>query len=410
MSHEMTRARARLRTLRTLGAAQVVAGVGVAGAVPAGSLLIYDITKDDALSGLAQTFSVTGAALMAIPLARLTAKGGRRLALGTGYGIAAFGAFLAVFGGTIRSVPVMLLGTLCAGAGSAAAYQLRFAAVDLALPEHRARDLAVIMWASTVGSVIGPNLLGWSGHNATMLGLPALVGPYLFSGTCLLIALSIMLAFLRPDPYLYAIALEGREGAHPQRNLRHAFALIRASRPASIALGAIVTGHVAMVSVMVMTPVHMQHAEVALNIIGLVVSVHILGMYAFAPVMGLLSDRLGRIAVIRIGVAILLISAVISATAASADALQLGIGLFLLGLGWSATIVAGSTLLSESIAVEERPSVQGVSDLFMNGSGAIGGALAGVVIATLGYTALCALAVIPVLFLGIGTVTPAKAR
>ena len=394
-----TRQAARRRTLQTLSAAQIVAGVGVAGAVPAGALLVYDISKSDALSGLAQTFSVTGAALMAIPLARLTARGGRRLAVGVGYSIAALGAFMAVAGGTMRFLPLMLLGTLCAGAGSAAAYQLRFAAVDLSLPEHRGRDLSIVMWAGTVGSVVGPNLLDWSGGNAKALGLPALVGPYLFSGTCLLLALAIMLTFLRPDPYLFSVRLEGREKPHAHRSLRHAMQLIRASRPAQLALLAIVAGHIAMVSIMVMTPVHMQHFDVSLRIIGLVISVHILGMYALSPVMGLLSDRWGRVAVIRLGVVILLASAATAATADPHHSMQLGIGLFLLGLGWSATIVAGSTLLSESVSVEDRPSIQGASDLFMNASGALGGALAGVVIATLGYRWLCLLAALPVVYL-----------
>lgn len=394
-----TREAARRRTLQTLSAAQVVAGVGVAGAVPAGALLVYDISKSDALSGLAQTFSVTGAALMAIPLARLTARGGRRLAVGVGYSIAALGAFMAVAGGTMRLLPLMLLGTMCAGAGSAAAYQLRFAAVDLSLPEHRGRDLSIVMWAGTVGSVLGPNLLDWSGSNAKTLGLPALVGPYLFSGICLLIALALILTFLRPDPYLFAVKLAGHAKPHAHRSLRHAMRLIRTSENAQLALLAIVAGHIAMVSIMVMTPVHMQHYEASLNIIGLVISVHILGMYALSPVMGMLADRWGRTAVIRLGVGILLASAATSATADPHHSMQLGIGLFLLGLGWSATIVAGSTLLSESVAVEDRPSVQGASDLFMNASGAIGGALAGIVIATLGYTWLCLLAVLPVLYL-----------
>lgn len=394
------RGRARRRTLQTLSTAQVVAGVGVAGAVPAGALLVYDISGNDALSGLAQTFAVTGAALMAIPLARLTARGGRRLAVGVGYSIAALGAFMAVAGGTMRWLPLMLLGTMCAGAGSAAAYQLRFAAVDLSLPEHRGRDLSIVMWAGTVGSVVGPNLLEWSGANAKALGLPALVGPYLFSGTCLLAALAIMLTFLRPDPYLLAVQLEGRERPHAARSLRHAIALIRASGSAQLALLAIVAGHIAMVSIMVMTPVHMEHFDVSLRIIGLVISVHILGMYALSPIMGILADRWGRVAVIRLGVGILLTSALVSATADPHHSTQLGLGLFLLGLGWSATIVAGSTLLSESVSVDDRPGIQGASDLFMNGAGALGGALAGVVIATLGYQWLCVLAVIPVLALG----------
>lgn len=398
------RALVRRRTLATLSVSQVVAGIGVAGAVPAGALLIYDITGDDALSGLAQTFSVTGAALMAIPLARLTARGGRRLAIGTGYSMAATGAFLAVLGGSLRSVPLMLLGTLLAGAGSATAYQLRFAAVDLSLPEHRGRDLSLVMWAGTIGSVIGPNLLAWSGNNAVRLGLDPLVGPYLFAGSTLTAALIIMAVFLRPDPYLLSVRLEGRDRPHAARSVRHALTVIRRSPAARLALFGIIAGHVAMVSVMVMTPVHMKHYDISLRIIGLVISVHILGMYVLSPLMGVLSDRWGRVHVIRLGVVVLIASAATSATAPTDTAFQLGVGLFLLGVGWSATMVAGSTLLSESVAVEDKPSVQGASDLFMNASGALGGAIAGVVISTLGYAALCLLAALPVAALGLATV------
>lgn len=396
-----TRERAQTRTLRTLSVSQVIAGIGVAGAVPAGSLLMYDVSGSEALSGLAQTFTVTGAALMAIPLARLTSRGGRRATVVTGYGVGALGALLAVLGGTLRLVPLILLGTLLAGAASATAYQLRFAAVDLAANDRRGRDLSIVMWASTIGSVVGPNLLEWSGHNAERLKLPALVGPYLFSGSMLLLAAAFIWMFLRPDPYLLSVRLAGEERPPAARNLRHAMRLIRSSRAASLALGAIVTGHIAMVSIMVMTPVHMQHVEVSLRVIGLVISVHVLGMYALAPLFGWLSDQWGRTRVIEIGVLTLLAAAVVSATAAADDARSLGIGLFLLGAGWSMTMVSGSALLAESLPVDDRPSVQGASDLCMNGAGAIGGAMAGVVLAFSGYVAVCAVAVIPVLFLGI---------
>lgn len=398
-----TRAIAQRRTLQTLSVTQIIAGVGVAGAVPAGALLMYDVSGSDALSGLAQTFAVTGAALMALPLARLTSRGGRRRTILTGYGIGAFGAFLAVLGGSLRSIPIILLGTMLAGAATAAAYQLRFAAADLAEPSRRGRDLAIVMWASTIGSVLGPNLLEWSGHNAALVGLPDLVGPYLFSGSMLLTAAVVVAIFLRPDPYLLSVTLAGEEKPPPPRNFRHAVDLINASVQAKIALGAIVSGHIAMVSIMVMTPVHMEHVDVSLRIIGLVISVHILGMYALSPLFGTLSDRWGRIRVIQTGVGTLLLSAWISATAAADDAVVLGFGLFLLGVGWSMTMVSGSALLADSLPVDDRPSVQGASDLFMNGAGALGGALAGVVLAFSGYVAVCAVASIPVIFLGIAT-------
>lgn len=398
-----TRAVAQRHTLQTLSVSQIVSGIGVAGAVPAGALLMYDVSGNEALSGLAQTFAVTGAALMAIPLARLTSSGGRRRTVMTGYGIGALGAFLAVAGGTLRFIPLILLGTMLAGAASAAAYQLRFAAADLAAPDRRGRDLAIVMWASTIGSVLGPNLLDWSGHNAELVRLPPLVGPYLFSGSMLLVSALIVFAFLRPDPYLLSVRLAGEEKPPAARNLRHALELISGSQPAKIALAAIVTGHIAMVSIMVMTPVHMQHVDVSLRIIGLVISVHILGMYALAPLFGMLSDRWGRLRVIELGVVTLLLSAWIAATAAADDALRLGIGLFLLGVGWSMTMVSGSAMLAESLPVDDRPSVQGASDLFMNGAGALGGAAAGVVLALSGYIAVCAVAAVPVLLLGVAT-------
>ncbi|NBO08867.1 MAG: MFS transporter, partial [Actinobacteria bacterium] len=383
-------------------------GIGVAGAVPAGALLVLEVSGSESLSGLAQTFSVLGAALMAIPLASLTARGGRRLALSTGYVVGAMGATSAVLGGSFRILPLLLLGTMMVGAASAAGYQTRFAAVDLSSDEHRARDLSMVVWAGTVGAVAGPNLLDFSGSIATSLGMRELVGPYLFAGAMLLVGAVVIWSRLRPDPYLYS----RREANDPVKRERgttkRAFATIRASRPATIALAAIVVGHIAMVSIMVMTPVHMRHVDVSLKVIGLVISVHILGMYALSPVMGWLSDRYGRYSVIRLGVVLLLLSALVAGTAAADDAISLGIGLFLLGLGWSATIVAGSTLLAESLEASDRPAAQGASDLMMNGAGALGGVVAGIIIAVASYGVLCAVAAIPILLLGVATVRRAK--
>jgi MFS family permease len=172
---------------------------------------------------------------------------------------------------------------------------------------------------------------------------------------------------------------------------------------ARIGILAIAIGHVAMVSVMVMTPVHMAHVDVQLSVIGLVISVHVLGMYAFSPLVGLLSDRWGRVRVIQIGVLTLLLSTVISGLARADDAYTLGVGLLLLGLGWSCTLIAGSAFLSESVDDEFKASSQGASDLVMNLAGAGGGALAGIIIGNLSYGWLCFAASIPVAYLGVLT-------
>ena len=397
------------RTIKILALAQVLNGLGVAGTVAAGSLLVSSITDSETLAGLAQTSSVLGAAALAIPLARLTARGGRRLALSVGYLSGVLGSILAIIGGSSKTLAFMLIGTFLVGAASAAGYQARFAAIDLASDEHRAKHLSFVVWGLTIGAVIGPNLMDPSGRIAESIGLPHLVGPYLISTITLLLSTLVIQLFLKPDPYLTARSMRGESGSE-KRQIKKALSHIVENPRALFAILAISTGHIAMVTIMVMTPVHMKHVDVTLTIIGLVISIHVLGMYAFSPLVGSLSDRIGRVNTIRIGVVTLLLAAVVAGRAHADDATQLGIGLFLLGLGWSFTLIAGSTFLTESVVPELKTSAQGASDLVMNLSGAFGGAIAGVVIATLSYGWLCALAAIPVSFLGIWSLRIVKAK
>lgn len=388
------------KTVKVLATTQVLNGVGVAGTVAAGSLLVASITNSETLAGLAQTSSVLGAAALALPLARLTSRGGRRLALSVGLIAGVIGSLLAILGGSRENIYLMLTGTFLVGAASAAGYQARFAAIDLATNEKRAKQLSFVVWGSTIGAVSGPNLMEPSGNLAESLGLPRLTGPYLISAVTLALAVLVIQLFLRPDPYLTA-AKDSGAATLPRVKTKVALKHIRSNARASFAIASIAIGHIAMVAVMVMTPVHMAHVDVTLTIIGLVISIHVLGMYAFSPLVGALTDRLGGLRVIQIGVAILLSSALISGFARADDAITLGIGLFLLGLGWSCTLIAGSALLTESVSPEFKSASQGASDLVMNLSGASGGAIAGVVIATLSYGWLCLLSAIPVALLGL---------
>ena len=380
--------------VKTLALSQVLNGVGIAGTIAAGSLLVASITESETLAGLAGTSAVLGAAAMALPLARLTAKGGRRLALSTGYITGAIGSIIAITGGAQNNVLVLLIGAFLVGSASAAGYQARFAAIDLATDKTRAKQLSFVVWGSTIGAVSGPNLMQPSGNIAEVFGLPRLVGPYLISMTTLALAALVILIFLRPDPYLIAHRNDSVESK--KKSTKAALAHIRTNPKALFAILTIAFGHVAMVSVMVMTPVHMTHVDVTLSVIGLVISVHVLGMYVFSPLVGVLSDRIGRVPVMQIGFTILLLAALVAGTASADDAVRLGIGLFLLGLGWSCTLIAGSAYLSESVDIQTRASSQGASDLVMNLSGAAGGAVAGVIIGTLSYGWLCVISALPI--------------
>ena len=377
------------KVIRTLSTTQVLTGIGTSGTVAAGSLLVASISHSETLAGLAQTTTVLGAAVMALPLAKLTQRGGRRLSLMSGYSIGVLGAILAILGGTHRILFLMLSGAFFVGAASASAYQARFAAIDLATAENRSKNLSFVVWGSTVGAVTGPNLMQPAGDFAHFLHLPRLVGPYFIAGTTLALATIVIFFFLKPDPYLTANVSADGITQRKHEKTRDALKHIREIPRALFAITSVGLGHLAMVSIMVMTPVHMSHVDVTLSVIGLVISVHVLGMYAFSPLVGALSDKLGRIRVIQIGVAILISAAIIAGLSPAMNPVSLGIGLFLLGLGWSCTLIAGSTLLSESVSVEMKPSSQGASDLVMNLMGAVGGAASGVIIGFLSFGWLC---------------------
>ena len=389
------------KTVRTLALAQVLNGIGTSGTVAAGSLLVTSITHTEKYAGVAQTFAVLGAAVLALPLASLTSKGGRRSALRFGLSAGVIGSILAIVGGATAILPLMLFGNFLVGSASAAGYQARFAAIDLSTDEHKARHLAYVVWGSTVGAVTGPNLMQPAGGIAEYFGLPRLVGPYMISVFAFLSSVLVITFFLRPDPYVLSREQGNAKISHAKVKAKDAFAHIKGNPLALFALIAVAVGHVVMVSIMVMTPVHMAHVDVTLRVIGFVISIHVIGMYAFSPLVGSLSDRIGKLRTIQIGLLILLASAGVSAKAMANDIPRMGLGLFLLGLGWSFTLVAGSTLLTTSVDPSMKTGAQGTSDLVMNMSAAIGGALAGVVLAVLNYMWLCAVAMVPVIIVGI---------
>lgn len=390
------------RSLGVLSTGQVFGGVAVAGSLPAGSLLAASIADSDAAAGFAQTFGVVGAAVMALPLARIALSRGRRDALSFGYGIGALGAGIVIIAAMQRNLPLLYLGCAFVGVASAAGYQARYAATDLALPDHRARALAWVVWAGTIGAIIGPNLLNTSGNLALSLGLPQLAGPYVLAGAALVLATGVLFILLRPDPYLLAIHRREQAGDRgPKPSLRAGIAHLKQRPMAQRGIAIIATGHIVMVMVMVMTPVHMAHVDVTLQLIGLVISVHVAGMYAFAPIVGQATDRFGRVPVAVTGIVILAVSCVVSAFSPADNVLILGLGLFLLGLGWSCTLIAGSVMVTDATDTGERPAVQGLSDLVMNVAGAVGGAAAGVIVWGFGYTVLCLSGLIPLMVLAI---------
>jgi MFS family permease len=424
-------ARIQRRTVGFLAGTQVIGGVGVAVGISVGALLAAELAGTRA-SGLAGSAAVVGAAIFAIPAVRIMRYGGRRLGLAFAYLVGALGAAGIVAGVAGHSTLAFFAGMLLFGGGSTANLQARYAAVDLATPDRRGSQLSIVVWATTVGAVAGPNIAPLTDRVASARGLPGYTGAFVLSALAFLVAAAAILVLLRPDPLLTARSLPGPvpdqalaatdversvadpSGAPPPASpsargggWRQAIAAVRVSQGATLGITAVVVGHLVMVSVMSMTPLQISeytvgHAHV-LRVVGLVLSVHIAGMYALSPVVGWLTDHVGRRPVILGAVATLLGACAIAGTAGEHTA-RLSAGLALLGLGWSGTMVAGSTLLSESVPATVRPSVQGLSDVVMGLVAAFAGAVAGVIVDFFGYptlTLLAALSTVPLIGLGL---------
>ncbi len=377
------------RVVRVLVAAQILGGIGAGATLSLGALLAAETSGSSAWSGMAATMATLGAAAAAVPLATLAQRRGRRVSLSTGAVVACCGALLAIIAASLSLFPLLLLALVLLGSGSATGLQARFAATDLATEATRGRSLAVVVWSTTIGAVLGPNLFEPGQAVAGVLGIPALSGGFVFTVAAQAAATMVYSLGLRPDPLLTALRRQAadRPVDIPAPEKRRGLSIIAGNPAARFAVVSIAVSHAAMVSLMAMTPVHLHDHGAGLSVVGLTISLHIAGMYALSPVFGWIADRAGKTRGILSG-QVLLLAALLLAWVGSESEMTVTVSLVLLGLGWSACLVSASALLAGAVSVDERASVQGSSDLVMNLAGATGGALAGPALVLLGYAGL----------------------
>ena len=361
------------------------------GASTAGTLLAS--TVGPAWSGVPNAFGVIGTALGTLGAGALVARRGSRPALLLLYATAVAGS-LVVFGAAAATVLLALLpGMVLLGLGNGAAQMSRYVAAELYPLSRRGFALSVVVWAGTVGAIAGPALMTPGAHVATLLGLPALAGPVLVSvvTTGLALAATAGLPRVPPPP------------PRPRLSRRLVAAALR--RPAVLApLVAMVGAQVAMVAVMTMTPLQLDHHGQGLDVIGWILSAHMIGMFALAPLSGRIADRWGGRATIYLGIGTLVLAATTAVAAPTEHTTGLPLALFLLGYGWNLVFVGGSSLLSRDLPAAERTQLQGVVDAVVWLSSAVASVAAGTMFALGGYVLVAVfggvLALAPVAVLG----------
>lgn len=382
---ETDREAAQQKTIRTLMVGQILGSAAIVSVSAAVGLLTAEMLGSDSLAGVPGAGQTLGTALVATRLARRANIKGRRAALWVGYGIGAAGGLMAAVAGQTGTFLLLLIGMVALGAGQASGLQSRFAATDLAAPSHRARALARVVWVAAIGGVIGPTLIPVEEQFGQGVGLAPWVAP-MTAGAILYLGAALFVAQrLRPDPLLLRRSLDGGpvQDENRRRSLSIAIRAVLASPQALLAMAAIAVSQGAMVAVMTMTPLHMRdHGQADLS--GLVIALHVFGMYGLAPLVGRFGDRFGSFAAIKTG-GLILTGGVIASVVAGYQPFLIFGGLFLLGLGWNFGLIAGSTLLNESLPEVVRVDAQGLSDALLSTLGAVAALSSGLIKQAAGF-------------------------
>jgi MFS family permease len=376
------------RTLFVVSISQIFGGAGLAAGITVGALLAQQMIGTDAFSGLPAALFTIGSAAAAFIVGRLSQRYGRRTGLTIGFMSGGLGALGVVISAITNSILLLFVSLFIYGAGTATNLQARYAGTDLASQNQRATAISFILVSTTVGAFAGPNLVDVMGDFASSIGVPALAGPFILSGTAFIIAGLIIFFMLRPDPFLIVKMLESSK--NKQINKLSITNSNQSNDKRGIAIGAavMILTQLVMIAIMTMTPVHMKHHGNGLSEIGLVIGVHIGSMYLPSLITGVLVDKIGRTVMIIASGITLLLAGVIAAIAPSDSMLLLVIALSLLGIGWNFGLISGTTILVDSTESSTRAKTQGTIDVLIALAGASGGAMSGMIVAYSSYTVL----------------------
>jgi len=384
------------RTLAVLLSAQILSGAGLAAGITVGALLAEQMLGSSRFSGLPTVFFTIGSAAAAVGLGRVSQRFGRRTGLSAGYLMGALGCLGAVIGAAIGSITLLFASMLVYGAGAATNLQARYAGADLAAPSRRGRAVSIVLVATAVGAILGPNLVRATGTVATKIGFPALAGPFMLGALAYVSGALVLWLLLRPDPLLLArrLAADASSQATPDATTEQ-FALGAAAEsrqkwswPLASGAGIMIITQLIMVAIMTITPIHIEHHGHGIGVTGIVIGAHVAGMFLPSPFSGWLVDRFGYLAIAVAAGVTLLAAGLIAAWTPVDSVAMLVLALVLLGVGWNLGLVSGTTLVTDAVPLATRARTQGTVDLGIALAGAGGGLSSGLIFAATSYATL----------------------
>jgi len=357
------------------------------------SLTLVLVLDVEGLLGLGPAIVLGFGALAAVPAGRGMDRFGRVPLLVGGFAVGGAGCGFAALGSATGSAPLVLLGLACVGTGNATALLARAAAGDMYRPARRARGIALVLFGSVFGAILGPTVFSpmLSGHH---LDGDALAPLWLAAGGIMLVGLALV-ACVRPDPRRIAELL-GREAdeaagvpeaeAVAAQRVTPLRELLR--RPGVVpALVAAQASFAVMVGVMTLTgAIVVDHHHQAAHHVFPIIAAHVVGMYGLVIVVGDAIDRIGRTPALAGGLVVMGASVISLLWIESVPATALA--LFGLGIGWNFSFVAATAELADRTEPWERGKLLGFNDLLSGATGAGLALLGGLALTALGVAAL----------------------
>lgn len=376
------------RMLVALAVATAIGSAGLAAGGTAGALLGVEITGTEAAAGLPLGLLVVGQAVAALLVSGTTGRVGRGLGLALGYVLGVIGAVLVIVAAAASSFAALLAGSAVLGGGNAAVFLTRYAAAEVGGQAMRGRAVGAGFFATALGAVASPNLLGPGGDLARLIGLPPLAGLYLVAILCFAIAALLLAAVSNPGAPFFGRGsglLGAYEGSRVSREDLLGGLCTSPARSALLILAAV---NLVMVAVMAIAPVHLSAHGHGLGLVGFIVAVHVAGMFVPSPVSGWMADRVGPTPVAGGGFLLLVAAGITGAVLDIGSAPPMTAMLLLLGVGWNFGVVGGSTLLAASVPASLRPYAEGLGEVSMGLAAGASAPVAGMIVAFGGFAAL----------------------
>jgi len=386
-----------LRNTLLLAAAEAFIGTGQQMVPVLGSIIVVRLLGSAVFAGLASSILGLTRVLVSYPSGQIADARGRKPILILGLLLALVGAVGLGLAVLWASFPFFVLSVIVFGIGNGTSQQQRrLAATDLYPPERRAQGLGIVLTGAVIGAFGGPLLIRLAGSWAHTWNIDVLALSWFLVPIVLIPSLGLLI-LIRPDPRDIAMSLERfYPGYKPSRaavpvqaigKLRFTSFLRTYPHLVAFVCMFVLFGNMAMM--MALTPLAMADQGMGLSAISLTVSVHVFGMFGLSIPLGRLADQLGRRPVLFAGVSLSTVGTILVALTSSYPLIMLG--LFLVGVGWSAGNVATAALVADTSSPAVRGRAMGANSSLSAIASVVAPLLGGLLLQSFGPGALVVL-------------------